>query len=143
MFKGVSQCIPTVSVFYFGPFNSFHYFPYPFTYHHPFSTAFNTYLYTLYLHRCSVLQYHWCSIIPFSFPSFPKFHRVVPLLQTCFTYEFLSDHVCFGIYVYLFAIVTIPSKFVLWNNQMLLLDDIFTHTIPFLAKDIKSKNNKK
>jgi hypothetical protein len=29
------------------------------------------------------MQYYWCSIILFS--SFPKFHRVVPLLQTCST----------------------------------------------------------
>jgi hypothetical protein len=35
------------------------------------------------------------------FPSFPKFHRVVPLLQTCSTSEFVYDHTCFCVYVYL------------------------------------------
>jgi hypothetical protein len=35
------------------------------------------------------------SIILFSFPSFFGFHRVVPLLQTCFTCKFVHDHVCF------------------------------------------------
>jgi hypothetical protein len=29
------------------------------------------------------MQYYWCSIILFSFSSFSKFHRVVPLLQAC------------------------------------------------------------
>jgi hypothetical protein len=37
----------------------------------------------------------------FSFLSFPEFHRVVLLLQTCSTTEFVCDHVCFCVYVYL------------------------------------------
>jgi hypothetical protein len=37
----------------------------------------------------------------FSFPSFPEFHIVVPLIQTCSTYEFVYNHVCFCAYVYL------------------------------------------
>jgi hypothetical protein len=37
----------------------------------------------------------------FSFPSFSELHRVVPLLQTCSTYEFVYDDVCFCVYVYL------------------------------------------
>jgi hypothetical protein len=36
----------------------------------------------------------------FSFPSFPGFHRVI-LLQTCSTYQFVYEHACFYIYVYL------------------------------------------
>jgi hypothetical protein len=36
-----------------------------------------------------------------SFLSFPELHRVVPLLQTCSTYEFVHDHACFCVYVYL------------------------------------------
>jgi hypothetical protein len=66
-----------------------------------FSTAFNTYPYTLYLHRCYALQYCWCSTILFSIPSFPKFHRVVPLWQICSTSVFVYDHVCFCVYVYI------------------------------------------
>jgi hypothetical protein len=45
--------------------------------------------------------YYWCSIIFFSFPSFPEFHRVVPLLQICSTSEFVYDHACFCACVYL------------------------------------------
>jgi hypothetical protein len=37
----------------------------------------------------------------FFFPSFPKFHRVVPLLQTSSTSEFVYNHACFCIAVYL------------------------------------------
>jgi hypothetical protein len=29
----------------------------------------------------------------------PKFHIVVPLLQTCTIYKFVCDHVCFCVYV--------------------------------------------
>jgi hypothetical protein len=32
---------------------------------------------------------------------FPKFHRVVPLLITCSTFEFVYDHACFCVCVYL------------------------------------------
>jgi hypothetical protein len=47
------------------------------------------------------LWYYCSSTILFSFLSFPEFHRVVTLLQTCFTIEFVYDHVCFYVYVYL------------------------------------------
>jgi hypothetical protein len=48
------------------------------------------------------MWYYWISIILFSFfLSFHEFHRVVPLLQTCSTFEFVYDHVCFCVYVYL------------------------------------------
>jgi hypothetical protein len=47
------------------------------------------------------MWYYWCSIIFFSFPSFPWFHRVVPLLQTCSTSEFVYDYAWFYVYVYL------------------------------------------
>jgi hypothetical protein len=47
------------------------------------------------------LWYDWCSIILFSFSSFPKFHRIVSLLKTCSTYEFVYYHACFCIYIYL------------------------------------------
>jgi hypothetical protein len=57
--------------------------PYPFTSYPLFSTVFNTYPNYLYLHISYVLWYCWCSIALFSFPSFPEFHSVVSLLQTC------------------------------------------------------------
>jgi hypothetical protein len=60
-----------------------------------FSTAFSIHPYILHLHRCYVLQYYWYSVILFFFLSFPEFHRVVTLLQTCSTSEFVYDHVCF------------------------------------------------
>jgi hypothetical protein len=48
-----------------------------------------------------VLQYYWCSIIFLFFPSFLELRKVVLLLQTCSTSEFVYDHVCFCVYVYL------------------------------------------
>jgi hypothetical protein len=41
------------------------------------------------------MWYYWSSIIFFSFPFFPEFHRVVPLLQICSISEFVYDHACF------------------------------------------------
>jgi hypothetical protein len=40
----------------------------------------------------------------FSFPSFPEFHRIVPLLQTCSTYVFIYDHACVCAYMFVFWI---------------------------------------
>jgi hypothetical protein len=45
------------------------------------------------------MKYYWCSIILFFFPSFPEFHRVVPLLQTSSTFEFVYNCAYFCIYV--------------------------------------------
>jgi hypothetical protein len=97
MFKGVSQCIPTVGVLYFGSFNPFHYSPLPLLSYPP---IFSTHPHILYLH---IWWYgdHCCSSILFSFPAFPEFCRVVSLLQTCSTYAFVYDHTCFCVYVYL------------------------------------------
>jgi hypothetical protein len=44
------------------------------------------------------MWYHWCSTFSFSFPSFSEFHRVVTLLQTWSTVEFV--YVWFCVYVY-------------------------------------------
>jgi hypothetical protein len=75
--------------------------PYPFTSQPPhFLTVFDTQPHVLYLHILWY-EYYWCSVILFSFLSFPKFHRVAPLLQIFSTIEFVYDHACFWVYVYL------------------------------------------
>jgi hypothetical protein len=65
-----------------------------------FSTAFSTHLYILYLH---ILWYAKllmpCHSLFLSL--FPEFHRAVPLLSTRSTSEFVYDHACFCVYVYL------------------------------------------
>jgi hypothetical protein len=85
MFKGVSQYIPSVSMFYFGLFNPFEHSPLP-LYIPPFFNNFQyTSLYpqTLHLMVCDITD-----ALSFSFPFF--FPRVVlPLLQTCSTVEFV------------------------------------------------------
>jgi hypothetical protein len=83
--------------------------PYPFISHPPFSAAFNTHPDILCLHRCYVLWHYWCSITLFSFPSFPKFHRVVLLLKTYSTYEFIYGYVVF-VYMFIFWIFYIWEK---------------------------------
>jgi hypothetical protein len=57
-----------------------------------------------------VMQYYWCYIILFSFPSFPEFHRVLPLLQACSTSEFVDDQACF-VYIFVFG-----SIFHIWKK---------------------------
>jgi hypothetical protein len=71
--------------------------PYPFTSHIQFFKSFqytSLYLLPSHLMLCDI-------IILFSFSSFPEFHEVVPLLQTCSTPEFVYDYPCFCLYVYL------------------------------------------
>jgi hypothetical protein len=51
-----------------------------------------------------------CSVVLFSFPSFPEFHRVVPLLQSCSTFEFVYDHAGFCVYVYLLDLSSMNER---------------------------------
>jgi hypothetical protein len=118
MFKEVSQCIPAVSILYFGPFSPFHYSPLPLYLQAHFSTAFNTHPYILYLHLLWCVILLMCCLL-FSFPSFLKFHRVVPLLQTCSTSEFIHDRACFGVYVYLWIDLWIYLPYMRENMQLL------------------------
>jgi hypothetical protein len=100
-FKWVSQWMHTESVLYFVcsiPLNTV---PYPFTFHPPFLNSFQ---YISLFPLCShlvVCNIYWCCISLFFFLSFSKFHRVVPLLETCSTSEFVYDHACFCAYIYL------------------------------------------
>jgi hypothetical protein len=87
IFKGVSQRMCTVGVRYSGPFKPSYYPSYHFTSH---PTYFNCSTFTSH-----VLQYYWCSIIFFSFSFLPEFHKIVILLQTCSTSEFVCDHAWF------------------------------------------------
>jgi hypothetical protein len=101
MFKGVSQCMHIVGVLYFSQFSPFEYSNLPlylpchvfqqFLIHILISCKFTSY----------GMLYYWCFIILFSFPSFPEFHRVDRLLQTCSISEFVYVHACFCTYVYL------------------------------------------
>jgi hypothetical protein len=57
-----------------------------------------------------VMRYYWCSIILIYFPSFPKFHSVVPLLQTYSISAFIYDHACFCVYLYLLDLFSIYER---------------------------------
>jgi hypothetical protein len=111
MFKGVSQCMPTVDLLYFGPFNPFHYSsltslsPTPpifeqLSIHILISSTFT-----------DLMFYNITDALSFSFPfPFPKFNRVVPLFQTYSTYEFVYDHTCFCVYVYLLYLFSMNER---------------------------------
>jgi hypothetical protein len=77
IFKGVSQCMPTVSILYFGPFNPFHYSPLPLYLPYHFSTAFKTHHYIPYLH---VLCYEILLMLCHSpyLCHFSEFYKVIP-----------------------------------------------------------------
>jgi hypothetical protein len=134
MFQGVSQCVPTVRLLYFGLINPFHCSPLAFYLPPPFFNSFQ-YIYILYLHRRYLLWYCWCFIILLSFPSFPKFHRVVPLLQICSTYEFVYDHVCFCVYVYLWIYLPCmrenmwPLSFWSWLTSLNMMSSSYIHLL--------------
>jgi hypothetical protein len=98
-FKGISWCMPSggvLSLICSIPSNTL---PYPFTSYLPIFQHLSIHI-LISLASCG-MRYYWCSTIFFSFPSFPEFHRVVPLLQTCPTTEFVFDNACFCVYVYL------------------------------------------
>jgi hypothetical protein len=97
--SGVSVHV-ILGVLQLGLFNSFNTLPYVFTSTTNFSVAFNTHPYISTFTSYGML-YFWCSIILFTFITFHEFHRVVLLLQTCSTTEFVYNHVWFGVYVYL------------------------------------------
>jgi hypothetical protein len=106
MFRGVSQCIPAVGITLVHSTPSIT-LPYP---SNSLPQFFNSFQYTSFHSLPSqmlcftilLMLYH--SLILFSFPSFLVFHRVVPLLQTCSTYEFVHDHVYFYVYVCLLGL---------------------------------------
>jgi hypothetical protein len=87
-----------MGILFFGPFNPFHYSPLPLYLPSPSFKQLSLHILTS-LPSSDVMQYYWCAIILFSFPSFPKCRRVIPLLQTCSTYEFVYDHSCLCVYV--------------------------------------------
>jgi hypothetical protein len=90
MFKGVSWCIPSLSILYFGQFNPFHCSSLSLPFHPPFFSSFQYMsLYHVPSQMLCIMIYCWHFIISFTFPSFPEFHSVVPLLQTCSLYTFV------------------------------------------------------
>jgi hypothetical protein len=64
---------------------------------------FNSFQSVSLCHLPAQMQYILIFLISilFFFSSFPKFHKIVPLLQTCSLYKCAYDHVCFCVYIYL------------------------------------------
>jgi hypothetical protein len=96
-----------------------------------FSTTFNTYPYILYFHRCYILWYCWWSLNLFSFPSFPEFHRAVPLFQICpisyiSVFKWSLESVLFNVLVFIYFLyfsLTVPLNF--FHNHLLKYNKLF------------------
>jgi hypothetical protein len=73
MFKGVSQCMPTVCTLYFGPFNPFHNSSLPLLFPPPIFQQLSMYILILYLHiLCYVILLTLSHSLLFSlFPQVP------------------------------------------------------------------------
>jgi hypothetical protein len=96
MFKGVSQCMPSVGVLYFGPFSPFHYSP--FTSHPPFFKSFQYISYILYLY---VILCDITDVLSFSFP-FPLSPSSIEYFH-CYRHVLhLSLYVIMFVFVYMF-----------------------------------------
>jgi hypothetical protein len=111
VFKGISRCIPTVYIRYFGQLNPLTLSLLP-PIHQQFSVCIVIFIC---LHTCNGFWYRWLSVIVFPFPSSPKFYRVVQLVQICFSYKCVHDHAWFCVYVYLW--IYLPH---MWENMRLL-----------------------
>jgi hypothetical protein len=78
------------------------------------------------------LQYYWYSTTLFYFPSFPKFHRVVPLLLTCSTFECVYDHSCVCVLVHLLYLPCMrenmqPLSFWAWLTSLHMMSSNCIH----------------
>jgi hypothetical protein len=98
VFKGVSQCVPSMIYFILVRSTLSITLPYPFPPNPHYSTAFSTHSCIFYLNGCYIFQYCWHSSFSFHFLP-PLNSRVAPLLQTYFTSKFVYDDVGFCIYV--------------------------------------------
>jgi hypothetical protein len=104
MLKEVSQCIPAMSILYFDPFKPFHCSPLPFQLPSLTFQQFSIHILISSIFTSAII-YNIVDTLSFSFPffSFPEFHRVGPLFQTCSTYEFIYDHAYFC-YMFIFRV---------------------------------------
>jgi hypothetical protein len=109
-FRGVSQCMPSVGVLDFGLFNPLECPPLPLNLSPPHFQHFQyTFLHPLPSHR--MVYDITIALLFFSFPSFLEFHRVVPLLQTCSTTEFVYDWFCMYVYLFIFTFTHVYTMF--------------------------------
>jgi hypothetical protein len=112
MFKGISWYIPAVNILYFGPFNPFHLlFLIPSL---PSPTFFNNFQC---ISLCPLPSQMLCftillmlSINLFSFPSFPKFHRLIP----CYKHALFWG--CIWFCLFLCICLSFGSIFHIWEK---------------------------
>jgi hypothetical protein len=122
-----------MGVLYFGPFNPFHYSLLPLYLPSPIFQEPSIHILISSAFTDLVLWYYRCSVTLFSFPSFPEFHRIVSLLQTCSTSEFVYDHACFCAYVYLLDLSSMYERktwslcFWAWLTLLSMMSSSYIH----------------
>jgi hypothetical protein len=125
-----SVYISTVDILYFGSFKPSITLLYPFISYHPFFNSFQ------YIFLYSLPSQNLCfTIVLFSFPSFPKYHRVVQLLQSCC----MSLYMTMFVFVYLFiSCIYLPHlrenmhllSFCTWLTSLNMMSSNCTHLPP-------------
>jgi hypothetical protein len=90
MFKGISQCVPTVSVLYFGPLNPFLFSPFPLCFPPLF---FNHNLYLLIFSLISWLSSLIHSVVLVYFLRIHWSLKKIPILSSSYSISFTSIYV--------------------------------------------------
>jgi hypothetical protein len=104
MFNGVSKCIPTVSILYFGLFNPFHYCLLPFTSHPHIFQQLSVHI-LISSTFIDVMFYGVANALLFSFP-FPPF---LSSIEYCHYYKLvihISLYMIMYVFVYMFIYLT-------------------------------------
>jgi hypothetical protein len=107
MFKGVPQCTPTVVIFYFGPFKSFHYSPLPLYFPNPIfqQHSIQTLISSTFTDHMS---YNFTDTLSFSlhFPlssgSIEQFYIFYQHVLHMSLYMIMLVYVCVCIYIYIY-----------------------------------------
>jgi hypothetical protein len=114
MFKGVSQCMPTMDVLYFGLFSHFDCSPLPLYFPPPIFQLLSMHILIAFTFTSYVILYYWYSIIFFSFPSFPwvpqSFHCYKHVLNLSL-YMIMFVFVCMIIFGSIFHIEDKTCRF--------------------------------
>jgi hypothetical protein len=86
-----------------------------------------------------VMFYNIVDALSFSFLSFPEKHRVVSLLQTCSTFEFVYDHACFCVYVFLLDLYSMYDTKYVANIFKWPTGTVLTNCFPCTNFDLATK----
>jgi hypothetical protein len=147
MFKGFSQCMPTVSIHYFGLFNPFHYsllllYLLP----PPIFQQFSTHVLISYTFTDAMSCDIFDALSVSSFPSFPEFHMVVHMYKHV-VHMSLYTITLFWVYMFILWIYVQhmreniwPLPFPVWLTSLNMMSSSCTylpsnHIVTFIIPD--------